>query len=350
VNTAARPIPDDDLAAILAATRGLWEPLRGRRIFMTGCTGTFGAWLLESLSYINRELNLRCSATVLSRRPDVFRAKMPHLFRDDLITMLHGDARAFFYPEDEFPFVICGATEASAKQQAEEPDEMLSTILAGTDHTLRFAARSGCKRLLLTSSGAVYGKQPPEIVNLPETYGGAPDPTDFNSVYAEGKRASELMCAVYAKQYGFEFSSARCYAIGGPHLPLDMHFALGNFIRDVLAGNPIRIGGDGTPARSFLYGGDLTIWLWTLLFRGAASVAYNVGSAHSVSILELAEAVRDVLNPTNTIEIAKQAIPGAPVARYVPSVEKAERELGLRETVSLRETIRRTAAWYGWQE
>ncbi|SEC59280.1 NAD-dependent epimerase/dehydratase family protein [Terriglobus roseus] len=347
--TAAKPIPESDLAAILAATREIWEPLRGRSIFMTGCTGTFGAWLLESLSYTNRALDLRANAVLLSRRPDVFRAKMPHLFADDLITMYEGDARDFAFPDGQFPFIICGATEASAKQQAEQPVEMLSTILRGTERTLEFAAQCGCKRLLLTSSGAVYGRQPSEIVHLPESYAGAPDPTDFNSVYAEGKRASELMCAVYGRQYGFATIFSRAYAIGGPHLPLDMHFALGNFIRDALAGGPIRIAGDGTPTRSYQYGGDLAVWLWTMLFRAPDRAAYNTGSGESLSILQLAEAVRDVLNPSILIEVAKKPAPGAPVSRYVPSVEKAERELGLRNGVTMEEIIRRTARWHGWQ-
>ena len=346
---AAKPIPESDLAAILAATSELWEPLRGRSIFMTGCTGTFGAWLLESLSYINRALDLRANAVVLSRRPEAFRAKMPHLFADELITMHEGDARDFSFPAGEFPFVICGATEASAKQQAEQPVEMLSTILRGTERTLQFAAQSGCERLLLTSSGAVYGRQPSDLVHLPESYTGAPDPTDFNSVYAEGKRASELMCAVYGRQHGFATIFSRAYAIGGPHLPLDMHFALGNFIRDALSGSPILIGGDGTPTRSYQYGGDLAAWLWTMLFRAPDRAAYNTGSGESLSILQLAEAVRDALDPSIAIEVAKQPVAGAPVSRYVPSVEKAERELGLHNTVPLEEIIRRTARWYGWQ-
>ncbi len=346
---AARPIPESDLVAIFAATQTLWEDLRGCSIFMTGCTGTFGAWLLESLSYANRRLGLGVHAVVLSRRPDDFREKMPHLFADSLITMHKGNARDFEFPAGEFPFVICGATEASAKQQAEDPVEMLSTIITGTDRTLRFAAQCGCKRLLLTSSGAVYGKQPSDVVNLPESYTGAPDPTDFNSVYAEGKRASELMCAVYGKQYGFATTFARSYAIGGPHLPLDMHFALGNFIRDALAGGPIRIGGDGTPTRSYQYAGDLAVWLWTMLFRAPDRAAYNTGSGESMSILELAEAVRDAIAPSVAIEVAKVPVAGAALSRYVPSVEKIDRELGLRNTVSLDEIIRRTAAWYGWQ-
>ncbi len=345
---AVKAIDEQDLREVLEATAHLWERMRGERVFLTGATGFFGAWLLETFAYANRELGLGAQAVALSRRPDVFAARMPHLFKDGAVVLHAGDVRDFAFPEGEFKFVVHAATEASAKQLAEAPAEMLSTMLAGTQRTLDFAVRCGAKRLLLTSSGAVYGRQPSEIVQLAEEYMGAPDPTQVGSVYAEGKRASELMCALTVKQHGLECAIARCWAFCGPHLPLDIHFAIGNFIRDVMAGGPIRIGGDGTPTRSFLYAGDLAVWLWTMLFEAPSLRAYNVGSARSVSILELAEAVRDALGSDVMIEVAKVPVAGAAVSRYVPSVERAGRELGLRETVSLEETIRRTAAWYGW--
>lgn len=348
--TAAKPIEEADLLAVLEQTEPMWDAMRGERIFLTGATGFFGAWLLETFAYANRRLGLKAQAVALSRRPESFRAKMPHLFADESIALHAGDVRDFAGPEGRFRYVVHAATEASAKQLAEAPAEMLSTILAGTERTLAFAAKHGAERLLLTSSGAVYGRQPAEVVQLPESYTGAPDCTQAGSIYGEGKRASELMCALYASQHGLECTIARCWAFCGPHLPLDTHFAIGNFIADVLAKRPIRIGGDGTPTRSYLYAGDLATSLWTMLFRAPSLVAYNVGSSQSMSILELAEAVREALGSHVPIELAKQPAPGAPVSRYVPLVAKIEDELGVRETVQLRETIRRTAAWYGWTE
>ena len=347
----AKPISAEDLNGILAQTRPMWEEMRGERLFLTGGTGFFGCWLVESFCHVNRALGLKAQVTVLTRDPEKFRAKAPHLANDEAVTLHAGDVRDFAFPAGEFKYVIHAATEASAKQAAEEPLEMLSTILAGTERTLKFAAQCGAQKFLLTSSGAVYGKQPAEMTHVPETYAGAPDPIDAASVYAEGKRASELMCALYqktaaAKGVVFEAKIARCWAFCGPHLPLDAHFAIGNFIGDVLAGRVIAIGGDGTPRRSYLYAADLAVWLWTILFCGPALLPVNVGSARDVSIRELAEVVAKALEPATEIRVAKQAVPGTAPARYVPEVKRAQELLGLRETVSLEEMIRRTAAWY----
>jgi nucleoside-diphosphate-sugar epimerase len=320
--------------------------MRNQRIFITGGTGFFGCWLVESFVHINSALNLNAHATILTRNPAGFAAKCPHLAADPAITLLSGDVRDFTFPEGDFRFVIHAATDASARQAADAPLDMLTTILAGTQRTLEFAVSHGTCRFLLTSSGAVYGKQPCDITHLPESYAGAPDPLDPASVYSEGKRASELMCALFHKTAGIECAIARCWAFSGPHLPLDAHFAIGNFIGDVLAGRPIRIAGDGTPRRSYLYAADLAIWLWTMLFRAPSLIPINVGSSHDVSILELAKTVAAVLNPEAEMQVASQPLPGAAPLRYVPAVDRAKQLLGLKETVDLQESIRRTAAWY----
>jgi nucleoside-diphosphate-sugar epimerase len=346
----AAPLSTVDLDLVLTHTQELWPEMRGQRLFLTGGTGFFGCWLVESFCHVNRELGLGAQVTVLSRDPARFRAKCPQLASDPALTLHAGDVRDFEFPAGVFGYVIHAATETTAKSGADTPLEMLSTIVAGTERALEFAMQCGAQKFLLTSSGAVYGRQPADMTHVPESYMGAPDPLDVASVYAEGKRTSELMCALYqkaavAKGVAFEAKIARCWAFCGPHLPLDAHFAIGNFIGDVMAGRPISIGGDGTPRRSYLYAADLAVWLWTILFRGPALVPINVGSGHDVSIRELAEVVAVTLAPAAQIHVAKQAVPGAAPARYVPSVERAEALLGLRETVGLEEAIRRTFAW-----
>jgi nucleoside-diphosphate-sugar epimerase len=138
---------------------------------------------------------------------------------------------------------------------------------------------------------------------------------------------------------------ARGFAFVGPHLPLDAHFAIGNFIRDALAGGPIRIRSDGTAVRSYLYAADLAVWLWTILVAGKSGQAYNVGGAEAVTMAELARRVRDELAPNSQIQQDRQPIPGQPVDRYVPDVSRAANELGLEPRITIEEAVSRTAEW-----
>ncbi|MBI2819186.1 MAG: NAD-dependent epimerase/dehydratase family protein, partial [Acidobacteria bacterium] len=146
--------------------------------------------------------------------------------------------------------------------------------------------------------------------------------------------------------YGLETKIARCFALVGPRLPLASHFAVGNFIEDALQGGPVRVCGDGTPFRSYLYSADLTTWLWTILMKGAACRPYNVGSEESSSISDLADTVSNVLNCAAAPQIAKSADPDSRAQRYVPATRRAAEELGLKSSVPLEDGIRRTADWY----
>lgn len=335
-----------DLDHILERTAGLWEPLRGNRLFLTGGTGFFGCWLLESVLWVNRRLDLGASVVVLTRDADGFRARRPHLAADPAVSFHCGDVRSFEYPAGGFSHVIHAATQASAALNQQDPLTMLDTIVEGTRRVLDFSVRCGARAFLLTSSGAVYGRQPSSVSHLPESYAGTPDTMNPQSAYGEGKRMAELLCAIYAGKHGLETKIARCFAFTGPYLPLDDHFAAGNFVRDQLRGGPIQVNGDGTPVRSYLYAADLTIWLWTILFRGRSCRPYNVGSDEDVAIAELAATVAG-LRPGTAVRIAAKPVPGAPVERYVPDISRARGELNLAPTVSLAEGVRRMSEWAG---
>ncbi len=334
-----------DLDHVLDHTRDLWDELRGERVFITGGTGFFGCWLLESLLWAQDRLGLGVKAVVLTRDPDAFRVKAPHLARHPSLTIQAGDVRSYEFPAGAFSHIIHAAIDASAKLNDESPMHMLDTIVDGTRHALDHAVACKAKRFLLTSSGAVYGKQPSEMTHVPEDYTGAPDPLSPRSAYGEGKRMAEHLCALYARGSGLEPKIARCFAFVGPYLPLDLHYAIGNFIRDARRGGPIVVQGDGTPFRSYLYAADLAVWLWTILIRGQSCRAYNVGSEDAITIERLAHAVRDVVSPEAEIHILQVPDAAASPERYVPRVERANRELGLRQLVHLDDSIRRTARW-----
>jgi dTDP-glucose 4,6-dehydratase len=314
--------------------------LRGGRIFVTGATGFFGIWLLESFAFTNRILDLGAKLVGLSRNPEAFYIKAPHLAQESSIALHRGDVRDFDFPQGSFTHVIHAGTTSSAPVP---PSEMLETITRGTKRTLEFAVAAGAKRFLFVSSGAVYGKQPSEITHLPESYQGSPNPMDPNSAYGEGKRVGELLCAMAHKDNGLETAIARCFAFVGPHLPLDAHFAIGNFIRDAIKGEPIKVK-DGNPYRSYLHAADLAIWLWTILFKGEACHPYNVGSDQEITIAELAQTVASALGGS----VASSTSPlkfSSPATRYVPDVSRIEKELGLAIAIKLSDSLQRVAVW-----
>jgi dTDP-glucose 4,6-dehydratase len=335
-------LPQEDLTKVIEQTEDIWEDLRGQRLFITGGTGFFGCWLLETFTAANDTLDLGAEVVVLSRDAGAFVKKAPHLAGHPAVRIWRGDVTDFAFPPRRFSHVIHAATTSSAPVPN---GEMVRTILRGTERVLEFALKAGVRQFLLTSSGAVYGKQPSEITNVPETFHGGPEITSQpSSVYAESKRMSELLCTVAYQETGLETKIARCFAFVGPHLPLDAHFAIGNFIRDALNRRPIHVKGDGTPYRSYLYAADLAVWLWTILLRGTPARAYNVGSPEGLTIEQLARTVGSMFRVPVTI--ANTPTAGASVARYVPDVSRAEQELKLTTTVSLEKAIAKTAAWY----
>jgi dTDP-glucose 4,6-dehydratase len=333
-----KPLPVNDLAAVVAQAKASFETLRGARLFVTGGTGFFGHWLLESLLRVNREMTLGISATVLTRNEAQFRAQSAWIAEDASITLLEGDVRSFRFPADDHTHVVHAATDSGGVQSTQTPAFLAEAILAGTERVLEFAQQTGAKRLLYVSTGAVYGRST-SVAQTPETH---PIPELQADSYEAAKLAAERLCLASP----VETVMARCFAFLGPRLPLDQHFAIGNFLAAALAGRPIEVKGDGSPRRSWMYMSDLAVWLWTLLAEGHPGRAYNVGSDEGHSVAEAAKLVAATLAPHLPVTISNAPIAGAVVNSFVPSVERARKELGLQISVPLDEALRRTKAWY----
>ena len=198
------------------------------------------------------------------------------------------------------------------------------------------------RKFLLTSSGAVYGAQPGEVSHISEDVPSGPEPTDPAFAVGHSKRIAEFLTAAYGQKYGFDATIARCFSFVGRHLPLDQHYAIGNFVGDALKGGPIEVRGDGTPRRSFLYAADLVIWLMTILAKGAPGRAYNVGSEDEVTIGDLAHRVARLAPAPVEVRVAGRPPQFPRPDRYVPSTRRAQVELGLKQLISLDDAIART--------
>lgn len=336
-----------DVDDVVDACSDIWDSLSGGHLFITGGTGFIGCWMLEALCRANDRLGANIRATVLTRNPAGFEAKAPHLAKHPLLALQSGDV-CNFKAEGEFTHMIHAATDASADLNENNPLRMFDTVLTGTRQALEFAVRQRIPRVLYLSSGAVYGNQPWDMARVKETYVGAPNCLDARATYAEAKRAAEMLCAIYAKQQGLQIPIARIFALLGPYLSLDIHFAAGNFIRDAMQGKPIVVKGNGLPQRSYLYAGDLATMLWHMLVRAESLEPYNLGSDEGISIADLAKLVGRTLGQSD-VAILGAKDSGWNLGRYVPDTRKLAEQLGLERTVSLEETIRRTALWHGWK-
>lgn len=334
----------DDLNQILETSADTARSLADQSVLLTGGTGFVGSWLTRAWSHAAARMNGRGRLVIVSRDPQAF--VRSHGPLSDHISFISGDIRTFeLAGAGSFDLVIHAATPARATINSGSPGEMLSIILDGQKNLIRQLEGTNRPRLLFTSSGAVYGPQPVGVDRVAETQLTGPDPMNPLSAYHEGKRMAELMLAIATREGIIDAVVARLFAFVGPFLPLDEHFAIGNFIRDGLAGGPIIVKGDGTTVRSYQYPTDMVSWLWKIAAHGTSQSAYNVGSDHALSMREIASAAGFA---TGVSDVRVLGVPdkSRPVDRYVPNIDKARNELGLNNLIDFDEAVQRTVRWH----
>lgn len=312
-----------------------------KKLLITGGTGFFGKSILRHLSENQDFLQKTPEITILTRNQKKFTVENPEFSDKSWLKIIEGDIckKASLPYQTHFTHILHAAADSTLGPKL-DPLQRYDQIVNGTRNLLDLAVATGVKRFLLTSSGGVYGPQPADMIHIPEDYSGIPDPLNANSAYSLGKRAAEHLCALYHNKHGLETVMARCFAFVGQDLPLDIHFAIGNFIRDALYRDEITVQGDGTALRSYLDQRDLAEWLLTMLNTGTANRAYNVGSDRAISIGKLAFLVRDIVSPEKPVSILGNPDPSAVRNRYIPDISRARNELGLNVSIPLDQAIR----------
>lgn len=317
----------------------IYNSLTGKHLLLTGGTGFFGRWILAFIKELNA-LGANTKVTIVSRNPMFFLRKYPEFKGLTWLYWQDSDVRSLHdFTHQKIDFILHAAADVSAQTS---PMELFDTIAIGSRRIFDLAVKYKVKRVLLTGSGAQYGVLPFGIP-VSEKYTGACISNSVKSVYAEAKRYQETLATLYSAQYGLDVVMTRCFAFSGAGLPLDGHFAIGNFVRDALFCDEIVIQSTGESVRSYMHGSDLAIWLLTLLLKGESGEAYNVGSSEAISIKDLAQRVLIRLAPDKKIHIVGHK-EGVERSYYVPDITKACR-LGLDIWTSLDESIDDMAAW-----
>lgn len=332
--------PIKDLKEIEASLGSSIEKFQDKIIFISGATGFIGKNIVECLVWLNRARGLNLSIHSISRDPNSFFERNPHFRAYSEFHLLPGDIRSkeIPYTGGALDFAIHAATDVVGRS---DPEDLFASCVYGTSNILHFAMKNHCKKFVLLSSGAVYGEQPSNLAKLPETYNGGIDLSLPSSAYALGKQASEWL--VQQSSNRLDVRVARCFAFVGPYLPLDQHFAIGNFIRDALLEKSIEIQGDGMALRTYLYTSDLMIWLLKIMLNGWNGGVWNIGGNEIVSIMDLAKLVVKLISPDLRINVSKE--PSGNIHRYVPDLQRAEIQMGLRQKIYLNDAIIKTANW-----
>lgn len=342
----AKEMTRADAEAVLQGRSESLQILRKERIFMTGGTGFLGKWILELLAVLNERYEFHVKTQILTRAPQEFKAQWPHLANLPGVILQEGDVRLPFEIPRDVRYVIHGAALTDRKFFASEPTLVAETNTAGTLRLFQAADMvEDLRKLILLSSGLIYGRQPWQLPGISESFMGAVPLDEPSSVYAESKRFSEVLARSFFSEKKLPAVILRPFAFVGPYQPLDLPWAVTDFIRDSLCGGPIRIMGDGTSVRSIMYGSDFAFGVLSALVRGRPGESYNLGSPEGVDMVSLAKLITDNFSPKPKI-LTRLGQASQEGSRLVPSMAKAEAELGVFPTVPLSLALQKSLDWH----
>jgi len=273
---------------------------------------------------------------VMSRNSDNFKHNYPELISQG-VEFFTGDIATIDYlPSAEYVIHAAASTDASLYLSHNKKEK--KNIIRGTLNYCQLAAEfHKDSKIVFCSSGAVYGYQPEQVKYLTEdmAFGDIESLDEVKKSYAYAKRDAEFAIQKLG-QAGLNVSIARCFSFVGRYLPKDQHFAIGNFIADGIAGRNIEVKTSKKVYRSYMYADDLVLWLMTIADNSNPQCpVYNVASDKEVEIKELADIVANIFN----VRIKSSENSSKHVDRYIPSVGKANNELGLRNSYKLKQSI-----------
>jgi nucleoside-diphosphate-sugar epimerase len=331
-------LPARDLGEIAERDGESWPALHGAHVVVTGAAGFVGAWVAEALAFIADEFDLDIHITAVVRDAGAFRERLPHLAVSSRIRLLEGDVRRLTLP-DRPTHIVHAASATTPARHAMDPGDIIDTIVAGTGRVAALARESGA-RLLLVSSGSVYDRRSTSSARIAEDHSAAEEGPSLAERFGVAKRRAERI----ATDGSPNASTARIFTVIGPRLPLGSQFAIGQFLGDALERRDVRVTGDGTPVRTYLYAADVTSWCLAILLRGRAGRSYNVGAEREHTMMDVADRVARL--PSPRVQVTRALSPSAAhVDRYVPDTSRARDELGLDAWTGFDEALSRTWTW-----
>ncbi|MED6134674.1 UDP-glucuronic acid decarboxylase 1 [Stylosanthes scabra] len=300
---------------------------RRLRVVVTGGAGFVGSHLVDRL--IERGNDVIVIDNFFTGRKE----NLVHLFGNHRFELVRHDVvEPILLEVDQIYHLACPASPVHYKYN---PVKTIKTNVMGTLNMLGLAKRIGA-RFLLTSTSEVYGD--PLEHPQKETYWGNVNPIGERSCYDEGKRTAETLAMDYHRGAGVEVRIARIFNTYGPRMCLDDGRVVSNFVAQAIRKQPMTVYGDGKQTRSFQYVSDLVNGLMALM-DGEHVGPFNLGNPGEFTMLELAEVVKETIDPSATIEFRPNTADDPHMRK--PDISKAKELLNWEPKVSLRDGLPR---------
>jgi dTDP-glucose 4,6-dehydratase len=263
-----------------------------------------------------------------------------HLMGDPHFSFQHQDVSEYIHIAGDLDYILHFASPASPIDYLELPIQTLKVGSLGTHKALGLAHAKGA-RLLLASTSEVYGD--PLTHPQKESYWGNVNPVGPRGVYDEAKRFAEAMTMAYHRYHGVETRIIRIFNTYGPRMRLRDGRALPAFMSQALSGEPLTVFGDGSQTRSFCYVDDLVEGIYRLLLSDSPEPC-NIGNPAEMTILQFAEAVREITGSKSEI-VFKDLPKDDPKVRQ-PDISRAKQLLGWEPKVDLHTGLTRTLEYF----
>ena len=302
------------------------------RNLVTGGAGFLGSHLIDRLIELEQEV-ICLDNYYTGRKSNVSR----HLNNPLFELIRHDVTEPIRLEVDRIWHLAC---PASPVHYQSNPIKTSKTSFMGTYNMLGLAKRTKA-RLLMASTSEVYGD--PEVHPQPESYKGSVNSYGIRSCYDEGKRIAESLCFDYQRTHNVDVRIVRIFNTYGPRMIPNDGRVVSNFIVQALKGNSLTIYGDGTQTRSFCYVDDL-IEGFIRLMNSQYTSPVNLGNPAEFKIIELAEKVRDFIDPN--LKFINKPLPGDDPLQRKPVIDLAKAELSWEPKVSLSEGLIKTINYF----
>jgi dTDP-glucose 4,6-dehydratase len=305
-----------------------------RRAVVTGGAGFLGSHLCERL--LLDEYEVICLDNFLTGAA----TNVDHLRERERFRLVRADVSDFIHVGGPVDAVFHFASPASPIDYLQLPIHTLKVGSIGTLHSLGLAKEKGA-RFLLASTSEAYGD--PLVHPQPETYWGNVNPVGPRGVYDEAKRFAEALTMAYRRTHGVDTAIIRIFNTFGPRMRPDDGRAIPTFIRQAINDEPITVAGDGSQTRSICYVDDLVEGIIRMVHSDLAG-PINLGNPHEMSVLELAEWIRELTGSRSPIEFITRP-QDDPTVRQ-PDISRARTALGWEPTIAVEDGLKKTIEWF----